>query len=63
MKKKIGDLSIRQFKEIKKQCENCERLIENCNKCEKENPNLYALCDIELCDITDNDMEKEIEAE
>lgn len=58
---KVGDLTIRHFKEMKKKCENCLSLVEDCIRCKQEDPNLYVLCDIDLCNIDDKDMEKEIE--
>lgn len=63
MKKKIGDLTLFKIKAMKKQCENCYCYIDECNKCEKENPSLYALCDIDVNFISEEDLDKEIEVE
>ena len=62
-KKKVGDLSIRKFKEMKQQCKDCECMVDDCIRCKQENPNLYVICDIALGNITDKDMEKVIEVE
>ena len=59
--KKIGDLTLNQVIDIKKQCENCMCSLDEAERCEKNNPKLYALCDISVYCIDDEDLEKVIE--
>lgn len=63
MKKRIGDLTIKQVANIKKQCENCMCSLDEMERCKEKNPELYALCNIEVGYVDDEDLEKVIETD
>lgn len=61
MSKTIGDLTLKQVIDIKKQCENCMGSFDEAERCEKNNPKLYTLCNIDVYRIDDEDLEKVVE--
>lgn len=61
MKKAIGDLTLNQVIDIKKQCENCMCSLDEAERCKKENPKLYTLCNIDVGYIDEEDLERVVE--
>lgn len=58
MKKKIGDLTINQAKEIKSRCQN----YDNCKECKEKDKSCYKVCEVNFAfdkDILDQEIEVE----